>query len=364
MRFNHDFLMELKKFLGKNPDLHDRYNQARFVVRLFRRPAFYEISTKCNVKCEGCYYYETDEQPRVNESDSLSKWDAFFASESARGVSMAYFVGAEPALEQERLNLAAKHFKYGNIGTNGSILIDRSIPFRVSISVWGSDASDEKNRGARIYRKAIKNYTGDSRAIFLYTVNKWNVQDIFEVAEMCNDSGLLLTFNIYSPTQRFLSRLDEPDFDSNNRFFRISSIHDNPCLSDEDLLYLRDVIDQLIDNYPDTIVYTRVYNKWSTESGSRYLIDPNTGFAQNCSARIIGALQYYTADLQTANLKCCTPGIDCRFCRIYSAGWSSKLELNASSLVSREAFVSWLEMIETIGRIFFVDIDSEKGSFF
>ncbi len=135
-------------------------------------------------------------------------WEEFFAAEGERGVTMAYFVGAEPALEQERLLAASRHFPYGNIGTNGTIRLDPAIPYRIGVSVWGVDEEvDTSLRGANAFTKAIRNYSGDRRAIMLYTLTRSNLGDVRRLAEICRDNDLPLTFNMYSPTQTYARKL-------------------------------------------------------------------------------------------------------------------------------------------------------------
>src|SRR6185312_15657280 len=100
-------LRRIREVLDDNPHLAPRYEEAKKIIRIFRKPAFYEVTQRCNLKCEGCYYFEGNFKP-VKEQDSIKAWEDFFAVEKERGVSIAYFVGAEPALEQERLVAAAK----------------------------------------------------------------------------------------------------------------------------------------------------------------------------------------------------------------------------------------------------------------
>src|SRR5882724_4982430 len=120
-------IRRIAEFGASDPAIRERYENAKRIIRVFRKPSFYEITQRCNLKCEGCYYFEGNFQP-VPEEGSLAAWEAFFASEAERGVSIAYFVGAEPALEQERLVAASRAFACGNVGTNGTVKIDPVVP--------------------------------------------------------------------------------------------------------------------------------------------------------------------------------------------------------------------------------------------
>jgi hypothetical protein len=267
---------------------------------------------------------------------------------------MAYFVGAEPSLEQERLIVASRHFAYGNVGTNGTVKIDPAMPYKVSISIWaGDDATDKKLRGASVFRKAFKNYQGDPRALVYYTLSRWNLDSVRTIAQLCRDNGLPLTFNLYSPTSTYLSKLREGQA-NDDAFFRVSRPDDTPMFSDEDLIRARNTVRDLMDEFPDTVLYSRAYNEWSTRPGPLHDVDEE-GLAVNCGSRILGGMNYYGSDLKQLDPKCCTPDLDCSRCRIMSGGWSSKLQPGADDVADEGAFSNWLEMMESLKKIFVHD---------
>src|SRR5258708_18190226 len=316
-------LQRLHALVQANSDFAARYEAAKRVVRVFRKPAFYENTQRCNLKCEGCYYFEGGVTNHVPEESSVGAWQDFFAAEAQRNVTMAYFVGAEPALHQERLVAASPYFPFGNIGTNGTIRIDPAVPYRIGVSVWaGDDATDRSLRGAPAVRKALRNYAGDPRAIVLYTLSPWNLAQARTIAEMCRDHALPLTFNMYSPTTSFLNKLQAWS-GNDNAFFRLSRPGHTPCFSDADLIYTRHVVADLMDDFADTIVYAHAYNDSLTGHPPRYSIDGETGIAAHFGSRMIGNMNYYGTDLQRMQPKCATPDVDFSQCRMYSGGWSN-----------------------------------------
>ena len=66
-------------------------------------------------------------------------------------------------------------------------------------------------------------------------------------------------------------------------------------------------------------------------------------------------MHYYGADLERKEIKCCTPDLVCSQCRIMSGGWSTKLAPRVEDLANAEAFAGWLEMMESLRRIFVFD---------
>jgi hypothetical protein len=344
-------LRRIGELVGARPDLRERYDIAKRTIRVFRKPAFYEVTQRCNLKCEGCYYFESGLE-EITEQQSVGAWESFFATEAERQVSMAYFVGAEPALHQERLMAAAGHFSHGNVGTNGTIKIDEAVPFRISISMWaGDDETDRKLRGASAFRKAFRNYRGDRRAIVYYTLSRWNLDGARTIAQLCRDNGLPLTFNLYSPTATYLSKLRD-GLANDDAFFRVSRPDDTPMMSSDDLARAERTVLGLMEDFPGTVLYSKAYNSWSTRPSPLHEVDAQTGIAPRCGSRITSLMNYYGSDLERKDVKCCTPDLDCSQCRIMSGGWSTKLQPDARDLASEDAFANWLEMMEALNRIF------------
>lgn len=347
-----EILSACRAFQAQDPALQARYLRAKNVVRAFRNPAFYEITTRCNLKCEGCYYFEGGTTVDIPENMRLADWERFFAAEHSRGVSIAYFVGAEPALEQDRLFAAASHFAYGKVGTNGTIRIDPALPFRIGLSVWaGDEISDKRLRGGSVFRKALKNYQNDPRAIVLFTVSGWTVDQVPLVAELCADHGLPLTFNIYSPTNTFNRKLAAAA-PNDSAFFRVSSLASSPRFDDDGTLdSMRRAMNDAVDRFPDTVIYSKYYNDHICQPGPRYQLDPDTGIALDCKSRIQDPMRYYDASLQQNPVKCCTPDVDCATCRMYGGGWSSQFMPRPKDVADITAFAGWVDSLEILGKI-------------
>ncbi len=342
-------LRRAQQLLLARPDLVPRYEAAKGVVRAFRNPAVYEVSQRCNLWCEGCYYFEGGQDHSERAETSVDVWSAFFAAEAARGVSIAHFLGAEPALHQERLLAAGAHFPFGVIGTNGTIRLDPAIGYRIHLSVWaGDEETDRKMRGASVFRKALKNYRGDPRAVVVFTLSPWNIASARKGVELCSEHGIPVLFNLWSPTLTYQEKLRR-NAPNDELYFRVGRPDDMPCFSDADLGTVRDTMEELAADFPETVLHSSAYADWVTQSGSLYQLDAN-GVAKHCGARIAGQMKYFKTDLQSSAQKCCTPDIDCSKCRTYNGGWSTRLALSAEDVRSEAAFSDWMEMMEVIRR--------------
>jgi len=346
-----DIFRQIKNLCRADQDLDGKFQKTKATISAFKTPSFYEVSTRCNLFCEGCYYFEASEKLKSEDPDkSILDWSHFFQQEYKRKVSIGYFVGAETGLTQDRLLAAAPYFPYGNMGTNGTIRIHKDIPFRLVVSVWAAnDTDDIRLRGASAFRKALKIHASDPRVLILYTVSAWNIDGISEIARMCSEAGLDLSFNFYSPTVTFLKKLGLGSA-NDDLYFRRSSMQDSPCLSDDDLSRAREVISQALDDFPETILYTHQFNDWVTQPGPIFEIDSNN-LAENCHSRIRGRMRYYLTNLQQDERKCCTPDVDCRTCRMYSGAWSSRFTPTWNEVKDVESLTKWMANIEVLRKI-------------
>lgn len=343
-------LLRINALLTEYPELAPDYERAREVIRLFSKSGYYELTDRCNLRCEGCYFFLSEDGGKHGEEADLSTWLRLFRSEQERGVSMGYFVGAEPALEQQKLLAASEFIPYGNIGTNGTIRIDPDVPYRIQISMWGDEAVDTRLRGGNAFRKSLRNYEGDNRALVLYTFNRWNIQDTRKVVAACRDHGIKVTFNIFSPTRAYIDAVRVGMTDS--RFMRLSSRSDNMELMPAQYAEVRDISSAMLEEYAETVLYSEAYNRYVTSPGALHYVDPVTGVAENCRSRIRGNLAMFNSRAEPIAAKCCTPAVECSHCRMYSGGWSGRLEPSFDDLVERSTFRDWLEMVGVIGSIF------------
>lgn len=147
-------------------DVFNHTVQAPVRKRRYRsiRSSNYDVSNTCNLSCEGCYYFVSD-QKTFNKRPTAADYDQFFQSEAERGVNYPVLAGGEPSLNKVALAMAARHWSAGIIYSNGARRIDPDIPFRIAISVWGARERNERLRGAASYDQAMQAAAGDKRAL-------------------------------------------------------------------------------------------------------------------------------------------------------------------------------------------------------
>ncbi len=271
--------------------------------------------------------------------------------EAARGVNFAYFAGGEPSLEQERLRIAQRYLPRGIVATNGTVRIALDIRYAIHVSVWGGPDATRKMRGGSVFHRALRNYRNDERAVFIFTINHQNIDAIPEVTAICRDHGVRLSFSHFSSTEQYQQKLSR-GVANDSRFFRFSCESDNLRLTDDDRRRVRESLEQMIDTYPETVIYSHYYNDWISQSGSLYRLDPETGLAQDCSTRLSKFHRHYHVDLTQSGGKCCSPNVACGDCRAYAMALATFRHRVRHYLATRESFAQWMEVMNMWCRLY------------
>lgn len=286
-------------------------------TRRFRtmKSSNYDINNTCNLTCEGCYYFVSG-QKTYNKRPSADDYDAFFRAEKERGVNYPVFSGGEPSLNPAALLTAARYWSSGIVYTNGVKKIPEAVPFRVAISVWGHRERNAQLRGASSYDAALAGAQGDPRAMIYFTISRDNIDDIEAVVLDCVERGIPVSFQDFSMTSDYMRLLEEA-VPGASPYFRLSTADDNLSLSMADRARAADILDRLIDLFPDRIIFTKGLNDWMHRAPAIHTIDPVTNLATDCAMLNSDWHHSYGYDLKPLKGKpCCAPEFDCRDCRV------------------------------------------------
>ena len=98
------------------PEVRSRWEKVR--KYFFLRESTYDMSNRCNIRCDGCYYYEGDKQFAA-ENLNVEDWRLLMRAEKARGITYVVLAGAEPSLVRELLGECYPEMPLGALGTNG-----------------------------------------------------------------------------------------------------------------------------------------------------------------------------------------------------------------------------------------------------
>ena len=165
------FLLELKRII--------------FGVKYF---AEVDVTDNCNLRCKHCYhfhgkdYFETQELP-------VHLWEKRFNELYKLGIRGILLVGGEPALRLDVLMLADKIFPLVYVITNGTVKIPKEFNHRLFVSIDGTQEKNDSLRGAGVFSKVMKNYSGDKRAVINMTITKDNYSELEAVTKISKEKG-------------------------------------------------------------------------------------------------------------------------------------------------------------------------------
>ncbi len=340
-------IRDLRKMIACEPDLVRRFAYLREQIMPIHASQ-YDVTNLCNLSCVGCLYFDGENHWRGKVEDNESALCNFFEAEKKRGVNFPHFGGAEPALNPTALRAANRFFSRGVIYSNGSHPIARDINFAIHISVWSDIAQEKTLRGNSALMKALKHYSGDSRAVFVMTLSSKSISNIEGIVSLCKEHNTKLTFNHYSPP---IASQPEKYLRKNQLF---NGIHpDQLYLSAFEIKKAHEKITELKQRFHSTIIYSCAYGEWISQNQGIYNIDPKNDQAIDCASRLTEKMRHFHPDLsREKHTKCCTPNIDCRTCRLYAMAYASKINLLEQHIHSLESFKKWLDIAETWSSLF------------
>ena len=310
-----------------NPEVSARWEKVK--KYFFLRESTYDMSNRCNIRCDGCYYYEGEKQFACENLDTQA-WRKLMQAEKARGITYVVLAGAEPSLVPELLEVCYQEMPLGSIATNGFKKIPESVGYKIHISVWGNDETSLRVRKAKdLLKKQIENYQNDPRAVFVYTFTRENIEEANEVAAQLFAHGCKLTFNVFSSPVGYTGPLR----------------HDK-----ESLKSVQSTMIALLTKYPQNVLFS-VYNAVAHAHKSSLHDLYSCSYPRQNRSQDIGlgrSFRQYRTDLNwDRSVACCVPDTDCADCRHYAAGSAvvtARLYRHVNNLAT---FKSWLDYVDT-----------------
>jgi hypothetical protein len=128
--------------LLRDAQVRDRWEKVR--KYFFLRESTYDITNRCNIRCDGCYYYEGEKQFAPENRDP-GAWRERMQKEKERGITYVVLAGAEPSLVPELLETCFEVMPLGSIPPTDSGSFPRH-RYKIHISVWGNDETSRRVR--------------------------------------------------------------------------------------------------------------------------------------------------------------------------------------------------------------------------
>ncbi len=315
---------------------HERY---RRISRLNIRSSIYDVTNRCNLRCKGCFFYSSGEDQKYKDQKDVAEWDAFVTREKARGVNLAILIGGEPTLFPDRMEAFSKQLPT-YCATNGLIEVDRDrFPdMMVGISLWGDEADEVALRGRDCFSRSSKIYAGDSNVYYLYTLTPQTLGKAPSMTRKIDGCGLKVHFQLLSNDDHVPGYDWTPDL----------------------LKQARDVMDEMLDTYPETVVSCRYYHKvmcenemlgrkWGWHECPSVSADHDT--RETKPKRLIGFVRW-GADLETTH-RCCTSDTrDCNDCRDGAAKMSWVMVNKRAHIRSTRDLQNWIEVYEMFAKLY------------
>jgi len=310
-----------------DPAVRERWEKVRKFF--FLRESTYDMTTRCNIRCDGCYYYEGHKQ-FAPENDDPGAWQRLMHEERKRGITYAVLAGAEPSLVPDILKVCYGEIPLGCIATNGLKRIPESVGYQIHISVWGNDETSLRIRKAKnLLLKQIGNYHADPRAVFVYTFTRDNLDEADGVVEsIVRDDGRI-TFNVFSAPLGYAGPLR----------------HDEASLD-----RTRQVMMDLMARYPGNVIFSPYSAVAHTHRQGLHALYGCTYPRMNRSEDIgLGrSFRQYRADLSwDREAACCVPDTDCDDCRHYASGSAVVTARLHRHATDPDTFRSWLDYVDT-----------------
>ena len=295
----------------------------------FLRESTYDMTNRCNIRCEGCYYYEGEKQ-FAHENRNLEDWRELMQSEKARGITYVVLAGAEPALAPDLLQTCYQEIQLGAIASNGLKFIPATVGYKIHISVWGNDNNSRLVRGAPdMLKRQIEKYQSDSRAVFVYTFTRDNIEQIYEVMDLLADCGGKATFNMFSAPVGYKGHLRH---------------------TPESLGQTRLAMTDVMRRYPDNVLFSSYSAVAHTHQSGLHDLYKCSYPRMNPSDDLgLGrSFRQYRADLTwDRDAACCVPDTDCADCRHYAAGSAVVTARLFRHATDPETFSAWLDYADT-----------------
>ena len=309
------------------PDVRQRWEKVR--KYFFLRESTYDMSNRCNIRCDGCYYYEGQKQ-FAKENKDVEAWRELMRQEKARGITYVVLAGAEPSLVPDLCQACFDEMPLGAIASNGIRAIPTSTDYQIHISVWGSDETSYRIRGSKnMLLRQIENYQNDPRAVWVYTFTRHNIDEAQAVVNTLAKHDCMVTFNMFSAPVGYQGDLQH---------------------TPQSLAKTRRAMLELLAQYPDHVLYSHYNIVAHTHNlglhdlyGCSYpRMNPSTDIGLGRSFR-----QYRTDLTWDRDVACCVPDTDCVDCRHYASGSAVVTARLYRHAVDPDTFNAWLDYVDT-----------------
>jgi len=317
----------------------DWYKRYRNISRLNIRSSIYDVTAQCNLRCKGCFFFSSNEHKVAPEETNIKKWEMFIDKEIKRGVNLAILIGGEPTLCMDRVEAFYSRLPTF-CATNGLIKVprDRFPHMMVGISLWGDDKDEKILRGKDTFAVSSKNYEGDPYAYYLYTITPRQIGKTEHIIKRIRDVGLKVHMQLLSNDEGV----------------------DGFSWKPEELNEIRHEMDDMLDQYPDTVISSKYYHEIITTGK---MMGRSFGWNECPSVtepldnrdprpkRLIHFIRW-ASDLETMHRCCTSETRDCTICKDGAAHMSWVMVNKRAHIRSARDLQNWIEVYEMFAKLY------------
>jgi MoaA/NifB/PqqE/SkfB family radical SAM enzyme len=315
------------------------YERYKAISKLNIRSSIYDVTNKCNLRCQGCFFFSSDEHKAAAEEMDIKKWEAFIDKEMDRGVNLAILIGGEPTLYLDRVEAFYKRLP-SFCATNGLIKIprDRFADLMLGISLWGDEADEKILRGKDTFSISSKNYEGDPKVYYLYTLTPKQIGKIERIIKKIGDAGLKVHLQLLSNDEGVDGFSWEP----------------------EQLDAIRFEMDDMLERYPETVISSKYYHEIITTGkmlGRSFGWNECPSVTQPLDTRdpqpkrLIEFIRW-ASDLNTMHRCCTSETRDCSSCKDGAAHMSWVMVNKRAHIRTTRDLQNWIEVYEMFAKLY------------
>lgn len=315
------------------------YQRYKKISKLNIRSSIYDVTNRCNLRCQGCFFFSSGEDKAAVEEMDINKWEAFIGREKARGVNLAILIGGEPTLCLDRVEAFYKQLPTF-CATNGLIKVprDRFPDMMVGISLWGDEEDEKVLRGKDTFAISSKNYQGDPYTYYLYTITPKQIGKTERIIKKIRDAGLKVHMQLLSNDEGV------------DGFF----------WTPEELKDLRSEMDDMLDKYPDSVISSKYYHEIITTGK---MLGRKFGWMECPSVsqpldkrkprpkRLIEFVRW-ASDLNTMHRCCTSETRNCSTCKDGAAHMSWVMVNKRAHIGTPKDLQNWIEVYEMFAKLY------------
>ncbi len=315
------------------------YERYKRISRLNIRSSIYDVTNRCNLRCQGCFFFSSGEDKVAPEETDIHKWEAFIDIEKARGVNLAILIGGEPTLCLDRVEAFYQRLP-SFCATNGIIKLprDRFPDMMVGISLWGDEEDEKLLRGKDTFAISSKNYEGDPNAYYLYTITPRQIGKTERIIKKIHDAGLKVHLQLLSNDESV----------------------DGFSWREEEFRDIRDEMDAMLDAYPQTVISSKYYHEIITTGK---MMGRSFGWNECPSVtehfdnrnprpkRLIHFIRW-ASDLKTMHRCCTSETRDCTKCKDGAAHMSWVMVNKRAHIKTARDLQNWIEVYEMFAKLY------------